>query len=100
MKFSARSWGRGTDNLAGIEDAGFAAIEGDGAGVELRVSADGSDIEIWMTNGIDDGGGKYERLIGVVRPDTIIAGVPGFTPGEHLPDATTSREPIREDDRR
>jgi hypothetical protein len=100
MKFSARSWGRGTENLALVEDAGFTAIEGDGVGVELRVQPDGAEIEVWMTNGTDDGGGKYERLVGVVRRDTAFDSIPGFTPGDHLPDATTGLPPVSEEGRR
>lgn len=97
MTFRARSWGRGITNLATIEDAGFTALESDGYGVELREHALGG-IAIWMTGGTSDGQ-PYERLIGVVEQQHEVSGVdiPGFTPGEHLRDATTGWPPVSED---
>lgn len=100
MTYRARSWGKmtgGDTNTAVILDAGFAALEDGGTGVELRLHPLGG-IAIWMTGGTSDGQ-PYERLIGVVEQQHEVSGVdiPGFTPGEHLRDATTGWPPVSED---
>lgn len=98
MKLRARSWGKmtgGDTNTAVVLDAGLAALEGNGYGVELRPHPLGG-IAIWMT-----GGQKYERLLGVVDTQGGVQGVdhiPGFTPGEHLKDAITGWPPVSENE--
>lgn len=103
MTFRARSWGRGTGNLAVVEDAGFAALEsgeGDtqGEGVELIPHPLGG-IQIWMTGGVvGDKSTPYRRLIGVVHNEHHKdVTIPGFTPGEFLVHATSGWPPVSEE---